>query len=513
MTTVAEDIDSPHSQPDDKRRREKSGLRTVMQETTTRSGAPASTETNQFFSDVIESNYARQRLSKTAANYALVEAHQKQDAKGAGWGEIAAHPMFEGCTLFVITLNAVWIGVDQDFNDAPELRLARLLFIIVENFFCYYFTFEVVIRFLAFKKKCQCFRDAWFRFDGILVVLMIVETWIFPIVMPESGESGGSGLKNLTMLRLLRLLRLARISRLMRAVPSLFILLKGMKAAARSVITTLVLLVIFLYVLGIVFVMFLGKRPEFREVYGSLPLAMNNLFLGGTLLDDVTDVLANFKDSGDLTPKIFLYVMFFFVLVSSFTILNMLIGILCEVAQRTKDAETESADWDVATELLTASFKSLDEDGSGMISKKEFSIMNEKPAVKDAFEILDISAEHLLQLSDAIFEPDDDAKDKELSFTDFLDVIWSNRPGTSASVLDLHQMQATLRTNANRVTKIIDRLEHCVGDQESDLLGSDSVESMLEQKLKDSTIENDLLSDKLEKLKRKLSDLVAENPD
>jgi len=422
--------------------------------------------------------------------------------------------MFEGCTLFVITLNAVWIGIDQDFNDAPELRVARLLFIIVENFFCYYFTFEVVIRFLAFKKKCQCFRDAWFRFDGILVMLMIIETWIFPIVMPDSNndeEGGSSTLKNLTMLRLLRLLRLARISRLMRAVPSLFILLKGMKAAARSVITTLVLLVIFLYVIGIVFVMFLGKRPEFRESYGSLPLAMNNLFLGGTLLDDATDVLASFKDSADLTPRIFLYVMFFFVLVSSFTILNMLIGILCEVAQRTKDAETESADWDVATELLTASFKSLDEDGSGMISKKEFSIMNEKPGVKDAFEILDISAEHLLQLSDAIFEPDDDAKDKELSFTDFLDVIWSNRPGTSASVLDLHQMQATLRTNANRVTKIIDRLDHCCEYQESETLGNDLVESVLEQKLKDSTIENELLSDKLEKLKRKLSDLVSQN--
>lgn len=424
------------------------------------------------------------------------------------WAIVSKNPVFEGITLFVISLNAVWIGIDTDHNDSADLRHTLLKFLLMENFFCFYFTWEVVIRFLAYDSKRDCLKDFWFKFDSFLVTLMIVETWVFPLAMPATDSEGGGGVGQLSILRLLRLLRLTRMARLMRALPSLVILLKGMRAAARSVFTTLVLLLIIVYMFGIVMTMQIGGHKDFRPLFNRLGMSMSTLFLGGTLLDDVTSLLSMFKQSDDLTPRVCLFVMFLFILISSFTVLNMLIGVLCEVATATKNQETESADWQVASELLTTAFQGIDEDGTGTVSQKEFLMMTEKESVLNAFEILAVEPKHLIALSDALFEPDEDATvDKELSFAEFLDVVWSNRPGQTCSVLDLAQMQKTMRRSTNRVGQLISRLHHCACD---DLPSGDSTELdlMLEKRIEEYVEENDKLNKELKVLREELMDLV-----
>ena len=74
---------------------------------------------------------------------------------------------------------------------------------VADHCFCAFFTFELMARFLAFAKKRSCIRDGWFKFDSVLVGLMILETWIMPFV-----GGGGAGMGQASMLRLLRLLRL-----------------------------------------------------------------------------------------------------------------------------------------------------------------------------------------------------------------------------------------------------------------------------------------------------------------
>ncbi len=74
---------------------------------------------------------------------------------------VASASKFENFTLFVIMLNAIWIGYDTETNGAPEITSAELLYVVVENFFCFYFTGEVVIRFLAFEYSCNCLLDFW----------------------------------------------------------------------------------------------------------------------------------------------------------------------------------------------------------------------------------------------------------------------------------------------------------------------------------------------------------------
>jgi len=76
--------------------------------------------------------------------------------------EIARSAIFDNVTLAVIGLNALWIWIDTDYNDSATLLDAHPVFQVGENLFCAYFALELLIRFLAFNRKRDCMRDAWF---------------------------------------------------------------------------------------------------------------------------------------------------------------------------------------------------------------------------------------------------------------------------------------------------------------------------------------------------------------
>ena len=50
---------------------------------------------------------------------------------------------------------------------------AKPIFIVVENFFCLFFSFEWLMRFMSFRRKCDGTKDAWFCFDSIMVAMMV----------------------------------------------------------------------------------------------------------------------------------------------------------------------------------------------------------------------------------------------------------------------------------------------------------------------------------------------------
>jgi len=91
------------------------------------------------------------------------------------WQKIARTDFFDNLTLTIIAANAVWIAVDTDHNDSETLAEAHPFFQIGENAFCVYFAGELFIRFMAFKRKIDCMKDAWFVFDSALVFMMVME--------------------------------------------------------------------------------------------------------------------------------------------------------------------------------------------------------------------------------------------------------------------------------------------------------------------------------------------------
>lgn len=83
--------------------------------------------------------------------------------------QIARSIIFDYLSLTMVCLNAIWIAIDADLNDAAVITSSPPIFIVVENLFCTYFFAEVFIRFMAFAEKYRALRDRWFVFDSCLV--------------------------------------------------------------------------------------------------------------------------------------------------------------------------------------------------------------------------------------------------------------------------------------------------------------------------------------------------------
>ena len=101
--------------------------------------------------------------------------------------KLARSPWFEHATMTVILLNSVWIGIESTVNESALLINADPGIIAVENLLCVAFTVEIVIRFMAYKSKLRAIRDFWFIYDFFLAFFMVMETWVFFVILTVSG--------------------------------------------------------------------------------------------------------------------------------------------------------------------------------------------------------------------------------------------------------------------------------------------------------------------------------------
>mmetsp|Transcript_107914 Transcript_107914/g.170458 ORF Transcript_107914/g.170458 Transcript_107914/m.170458 type:complete len:566 (-) Transcript_107914:81-1778(-) len=335
--------------------------------------------------------------------------------------KIARSSRFGNLTLVVIAINALWMGFDAECNDnkfecseeetscppgCPFTHKDEAVWIIGENIFCSFFVFELLVRFLAFAKKVDAFRDQWFDFDSVLVFMMVVETWIIP---PLVGGEGA--LSDFALLRMMRLLRLTRMVRLMRSVPELLTLFKGMRLAARSVCFTLVLLLIIMYIFGIIFKNQLTEPADIRlhRLFHNIPRSMWTLFLSGCILDNITYVAELIARESLWMAGLFIM----YVMISSLMVLNMLIGILCAVVTAVAVAEREKNIISIVKAKLITVLETLDEDGNKTISKDEFDKLLQIPNACEALKELGVDVQNLLSLADHLFAGDDSEHDKK----------------------------------------------------------------------------------------------------
>jgi len=388
------------------------------------------------------------------------------------FGKLAANKQFEYTTLSIIVLNAAFIGYDADFSarwekpenlyDCSGFKPSECYqFIIFENIFAVYFTFEVVVRFLAYKKKLDSIFDMWFVFDSTLVLFMIVETWILPIV----GASGP--LAQLSVLRLLRLLRITRMAKLMRFFPELQIILKGMVAAVRSVLCTAILMIMIMYVWSILFTSEFHQGdlteeevaglPE--ELFGTMEKSMRHLFIMGTILDDITLACNYIRGSKKSFSMMFAFISF--VLIASFTMLNMLIGILCEVVCATGEGERHKNTEASVRDAITNLFKQMDVDNNGEISRSEFLMMRRDRNVMQALAGLDVETKHFEMYAEVMFKEDPDSGEAPtFDFEKTIGMIMRLRPGTKVSSLDFASFERCVLTNREKLLKHLDDVEN-----------------------------------------------------
>lgn len=325
-----------------------------------------------------------------------------------GWtAQLVMNKYFEAVTLAIISLNALWIGVDMELNEADTWLDAHPVFQAADNGFCIYFSLEVIFRFCAFRVKSSCLKDKSFMFDAALVVLMVAETWIVAVITALSDGGGTGGMRQLRVLRLLRLLRLARMVRLMRAMPELMTLLKGLLNALRSVATSFLFLMLALWVFGIIFLQnYKDHEGELRHYFSRLGISMVTLLVNGTLLDDCAAVALLLMDDSPALMVVF----FGFVLLSSLTLFNMLIGVLTKVIKNTAHQEAQNLAVAQVAAVLQKAFNVADVDGDDAISRKEFESLlhDENSPEVQALLSLGIDEDRLRELSRQLFEDEDE---------------------------------------------------------------------------------------------------------
>jgi hypothetical protein len=316
-----------------------------------------------------------------------------------------------------------------------------MVFQVAENLFCTYFSFEISVRFFSFRNKIRCLGDAWFVFDFVLVVTMVLETWVmtFLVLMffNDPGQKGLSG-KNASLLkivRLLRLFRMARTIRLLRAVPELMILVRAIIVAFRSVFFTLCLLTIIIYVFAIVLCQLTEGSAVGAKRFEKVPAGMLNLLLLGNLPDHYPFV----HEVGD-ENLLWGLLMAFFMLLAPITVMGMLTGVLVEVVSVVSAVEKETMIVSYVSEQMFSMLKEIDINDDEMLTKDEFQELVVRPDAARMMSSVGVDVLGLAEFCDFLFKDTD-----RISFGAFLDLVLQLRGTNQATVRDIIDMRKFIR--------------------------------------------------------------------
>lgn len=235
---------------------------------------------------------------------------------------------------------------------------------------------------------------------------------------------------------------------MLRSLPELMIMIKGMMSAACSVGYTLGLLLLVTYVFAIAIRNLVPAASAFEPIedkYGwqvdqeaiettyffSVVESMHTLIIFGTFCDALSDFLYAVKAQS--TPCFLLS--WVYICLASLTIMNMLIGVLCEVISAVASEEKESMIVDQVNEKFGNIVKELDTDGDGDLSWEEFQQILDYPDALQALESVNVDPESMVDLAEDFFF--EDGEPVKVTFEEFMNLVLDLRGGQQATVRDI----------------------------------------------------------------------------
>jgi len=277
------------------------------------------------------------------------------------FGRIITHRFFDVVSCSLVVLNAIWIGID---TDAPGT------FAFLTHVFCFCFTVELMLRFLGYQQLVSYFTDPENKrmnlFDLVLVLMLLIETYGFLLIFGEDQP-------DLPAFSLLRLLRLARLMKLLRSMPEIAIMVKSLAAALRSAGMTICLAILIIYVFSIILTQWASLHVQrsscegifcMTNSFGTIPksfLSLTQILCFDNAFALIKAVLDESFVYGSLTLV--------FIVVAALTLLNILIGIICQIITDTKEEEYRK----IGEERINEIIMMLDLDASGRLSSEELS--------------------------------------------------------------------------------------------------------------------------------------------
>lgn len=218
---------------------------------------------------------------------------------------------FEQVIITLIIINAISLGLETvpaAMNVAgPVIRgLDRAILAI--------FVLELLARFAVYR--ADFFRNPWRIFDLIVVGIALV-------------PSGGT-------FSVLRALRILRVMRLITVVPSLRRVIGGLLSALPGMGSIVLLLGLFFYVFSVMATKLFGSA--FPEWFGSIASSAYTLFQIMTLESWSMGIVRPVMEAYPWAWAFFIP----FILCTTFTVLNLVIGVIVSAMQREHEVEAAS---------------------------------------------------------------------------------------------------------------------------------------------------------------------------
>lgn len=245
----------------------------------------------------------------------MQEVLTAEDERGRGLRAATARlilaPSMQHTIMALIVLNAIILGLET----APSIMerwgglIAGLDLALLSLF-----TLEIAARIYAFRRRF--FRDPWGLFDFAVIAI----AWL-----PATGS-----------LAVLRALRVLRVLRLISMMPRLRIVVEAMLHAIPGLGAIALLLVIVYYVAAVIATKLFGDSHP--ELFGTIGESMFTLFQVMTLESWSTGVARPVMTA---SPQAWLFFVPF-ILVATFVVLNLFIGIIVESIQTLRKQREEA---------------------------------------------------------------------------------------------------------------------------------------------------------------------------
>lgn len=225
--------------------------------------------------------------------------------------KIIENKYFVTFITIVIIINAITLGLET----SPKIRAQfGIILSLIDKVALTIFTIELITKIVVYKLRF--FKDGWNIFDFLIVAVSLI---------PASGPFS-----------VLRAFRIFRTLRLLSIVPSMKRIIQAIFISIPGILSVGTIIILIFYISSVLTTTFFGER--FYEWFGTIGNSMYTLFQIMTLeswsMGIVRPVMKEF-------PLAWLFFVPF-ILVTTFAILNLFIGIIVDAMQQiSKDGSQE----------------------------------------------------------------------------------------------------------------------------------------------------------------------------
>jgi len=149
---------------------------------------------------------------------------------------------------------------------------------------------------------------------------------------------------------------------------------------------------------------------------------------------------------------------------AALTVMNMLVGVLCEVVSAVAASEREEINLSYVKAKIERIFTELglDENNNKMISKEEFVKLLDNREAAHAIQDLGVDVVGLVDFAEVFFtaSDDDEAYSKELSFAEFMDAVVALRGSNVASVKDIIDLRKIIMESMSKQERQVQDILH-----------------------------------------------------